>query len=259
MFINTISESKSKTFNQCNLKYKYKYINRFQEERTKTDALHFGSYIHKIFEDGVEAKDMKSLLTIAESIKKDYKFSKSYDPKVEPCLKNFLRFGATIEGTIATELVYETTVDEEHQISLNGVIDRVVKGKDGGYLVIDYKTSKRELSEFDLYQDRQMQGYAYAVHKMFKVPLKSITVAHYYPITNNFVHVKYSNAQIRKYLKDKIEEVWRIRKMKTTEFCASRNMYCNWCGYQDICPLFSSTTLIEQRISGWKRQKKRKR
>ena len=50
MFINTISESKAKTFKECQLKYRYKYVDRFKEEAKNKDALHFGSYIHKIFD-----------------------------------------------------------------------------------------------------------------------------------------------------------------------------------------------------------------
>ena len=55
MFINTISESKSKIYSECHLKYKYRYINRYEEEAGNADALHFGSYIHRILELGVDA------------------------------------------------------------------------------------------------------------------------------------------------------------------------------------------------------------
>ena len=156
MFINTISESKSKIFKECQLKYRYRYVDRLKEQSSNTDALHFGSYIHKIFEDGVAATTLAELTNIADETRKDYSFSETYDPKIEVCLKNFLRFNATLSETVATEMVYEVVYDKEKDIKLNGVIDRIIKGKDGGYLVIDYKTSKRELKEIDLYQDRQL-------------------------------------------------------------------------------------------------------
>jgi RecB family exonuclease len=255
MFINTISESKSKTFKECQLKYRYKYIDRFKEEAKNKDALHFGSFIHKIFEDGVNATDVATLTTIAENIKKDYSFSKSYDSKTKTCIENFLKFNASLEETVATELVYEIVYDAKYDIKLNGIIDRVIKGKNGGYLVIDYKTSKRELSELDLYQDRQMQGYAYAIHKKMNVPLDNIVVAHYYPITNHFVNVKYSPAQIKKYLNEKVESVWKIRKMKKVEFKAMQNQFCNWCGYKPLCPEFNSGRICEERIAKLKSKK----
>jgi len=252
MFINTISESKSKTFKECQLKYRYRYIERIKEEAKNSDALHFGSYIHKILEDGVAATTVAELTVIAEMTKKDYSFSDSYIPKIEVCLKNFLRFNATLSETVATELRYEVVYDAEKDIKLNGIIDRIIKGKDGGYLVIDYKTSKRELKEIDLYQDRQMQGYAYAVHKLLKVPLDDIVVAHYYPLTNHFVTCKYSPNQIKHYLKEKVDQIWKIRKMKKVEFCSMQNQFCNWCGYKELCPEFNNTQLVEQRLANIK-------
>ena len=258
MFINTISESKSKTFKECQLKYRYRYVDRFKEEAKNTDALHFGSFIHKILEDGFEATDLATLTVIAENVKKDYSFSESYGMKTQQCLENFLRFNATLAETVATEMVYEIVYDKEKDIKLNGIIDRIIKGKDGGYLVIDYKTSKRELSELDLYQDRQMQGYAYAVHKKLGVPLDEIVVAHYYPVTNHFVSCKYSPNQIKHYLKEKVEQVWKIRKMKKVEFQAMQNQFCNWCGYKDICPEFNSGRLCEERIQKLKDSKRSK-
>jgi putative RecB family exonuclease len=258
MFINTISESKSKIFKECQLKYRYRYVDRFKEERTNTDPLHFGSYIHKIFEDGYQATTLDQLTVIAESVKKDYTFSESYTPKIKTCLENFLRFNATLSETVSTEMVYEVVYDKEKDLKLNGVIDRVIKGKDGGYLVIDYKTSKRELTELDLYQDRQMQGYAYAIHKKLGVPLDEIVVAHYYPLTNHLVSCKYSPNQIKHYLKEKVEQMWKIRKMKKEEFTAMQNQFCNWCGYKSLCPEFNSGRLCEERIQKLKDGRKNK-
>ena len=248
MFINTISESKSKTFKECQLKYKFNYIKRLQGEGSNTDPLHFGSYIHKILEDGVAATTLVELTKIAEAERKNYSFGKTYEPKIEKCLKNFLRFNASLTETVSTEMVYEVTVDKEKEISLNGIIDRVVKGTDGGYLVIDYKTSKRELKKIDLYQDRQMQGYAFAISKIMEVPLDKITVAHYYPLTNNFVTCKYSATQISVYLREKIDQVWKIRKMKTDDFKPMQNQYCNWCSFKNYCPEFNDPMLCEQRL-----------
>ena len=66
MFINTISNSKRDTFNQCKLKYRYRYVERIADyDLSNTDALHFGSYIHKIFEDGAAGADMYYLFKVS--------------------------------------------------------------------------------------------------------------------------------------------------------------------------------------------------
>ena len=248
MFINTISNSKRDTFKQCKLKYRYKYVDKFEEpDLSNTDALHFGSYIHKIFEDGVQASKISELETISEKVKSSYKFAKSYDNKVERCLKNFLRLNASFSEVGTTEQHFDIEINDG--ITLNGYIDRIIKGKEGGYLVIDYKTSKREKSKIDLYQDDQLKGYVFAVHKLYGVPLERITAAHYYPLTDNLVTVSYSSNQIRAHIKKIVDDVWKIRKMKKCEMSPMVNEYCNWCAYKSYCPEFNDNVLVESRVS----------
>ena len=58
------------------------------------------------------------------------------------------------------------SIDTGMDFEVNGVIDRIVKGSTGKYLVIDYKTSKRPTPKRELYTDIQLRMYTYAVHKM---------------------------------------------------------------------------------------------
>ena len=78
MFCSTISQSKANTFLECKLKYLYRYVQRVPQDETNGDALHFGSYIHKIFEDGVECKNVEQLQEHAKTLKETYKFNSSY-------------------------------------------------------------------------------------------------------------------------------------------------------------------------------------
>ena len=255
MYIKTISESKFQTYKQCQLKYRYRYVDRLPEPaESNTDALHFGSYIHKILEDGVNAKTQDEMLLIAEEVRGSYKVSKKYTGKDLKCIDNFLEFNPKLEETVATELVFEVPVKDD--ILLNGVIDRVIKGKDGGYLVIDYKTSKREKSKVELYQDTQLKGYVYAISKLYGIPFSQIVAAHYYPLTNNFVHVQYSSPQINAHLRKIVDEVWKIRKRKKAEMKPSRNEFCNWCAYKTACPEFCTMHDVSKTIEELKAKKK---
>jgi putative RecB family exonuclease len=255
MYIKTISESKFQTFKQCQLKYRYRYVERLPEPpETNTEALHFGSYIHKVLEDGVNAKTQEELVLISEEVKGSYKVSKKYEGKDLKCFANFLKFNPQLEETVATELAFEVPVKDD--ITLNGIIDRVVKGTDGGYLIIDYKTSKREKSKVELYQDSQLKGYAYAISKLYNVPLSDIVAAHYYPLTDNFVYVQYSAPQINAHVRKIIDEVWKIRKKKKDEMKPSRNEFCNWCAYKTACPEFCTTQQVHKTIEELKARKK---
>jgi len=253
MFINTISNSKRDTFKQCKLKYRYKYVDRLAEyDLSNTDALHFGSYIHQIFEDGAAASGLDELTQLAEKHKDTYKFAAAYNKKIEPCLKNFLRLNASFPEVGIAELHFDLEIAEG--ITLNGFIDRIIKGKDGGVLVIDYKTGKREKSKVELFQDPQLKGYVYAVHKLYDVPLNKITAAHYYPITDNLVNVQYTSNQIFSHIRSVVDDVWKIRKSKKTDLTPIRNQYCNWCPYKSLCPEFTDNCLVEQRLQEAKKK-----
>ena len=260
MFIETISYSKSSTFSQCKLKYKYKYVERLIGDKPRNkDSLNFGSYIHKVLEEGVEAKCLKDLQVIAEQHKKSYKIPFSYKERTNRCLSNFLNFNGKLGETVATELIYEVTLDKKNNIKQNGIIDRVIKGSNGGYLIIDYKTSKREKNKFELFKDKQLQSYCFAISEQFKVPVDKIVCAHYYPVTGHFVDVKYSRPAIAQWKREEVEKIWYIRKSKSKDLVASENQFCNWCEYHDMCPLFVPCEHMNKRIDEQKKLKPKKK
>lgn len=240
------------------MKYRYRYVERLPEPaESNTEALHFGSYVHKILEEGVNATTQDELVRIAEEVKGSYKISKKYTGKDLKCIDNFLEFNSKLGESVATELVFEVPVKDD--ITLNGVIDRIIKGDDGGYLVIDYKTSKREKSKVELYQDSQLKGYVYAISKLYNVPFSQIVAAHYYPLTNNFVHIQYSAPQINAHLRSIVDEVWKIRKKKKEELRPSKNEFCNWCVWKKKhCPEFSDGITVQKAVEESKLQKKKK-
>lgn len=198
--------------------------------------MNFGSYIHKIFEEGYDAKHVKDLEKLAEQYKATYKVSAQYKAKTRACLDNFMKFNNLLGETLYNELHFK--IDLGDDIIFEGYIDRIVKGKNGKVLVIDYKTSKREKTKFDLYNDTQMKGYAFAVHKELGIPISDIMIAHYYPVTNNFVHLQYSKTHVMNYMRELKNNAWKIRKAKKDDMKASMNDFCNWCNYKDLCPMF---------------------
>jgi putative RecB family exonuclease len=242
MFINKVSPSKIKVFDECKAKYKFKYIHYLKEEfndNLSTDALQFGQYIHKVLEDGVNCKTYEELVAIAKSVRSQFTFSKEKEMLTEASLRNFIVFNKDLTDTVSTEMRFSVPSPCEGY-DLNGIIDRVVMGKTGDLLVIDYKTSKRAAAKKDLYHDAQMQMYAYAIHKMYDVPIDRVTVAHYYPHLDKFVSIKYSAKHISLFLNAQKSKVWDIRKRKKDDFHPVTNRFCDWCGYKDICPAYGA-------------------
>ena len=259
MFINKVSPSKIKVYDECKLKYKFKYIDYLPEKSTNTDALQFGSYIHKIFEDGVNATTEKELHELAESLRENYTFDKERENKIEKCITNFLNFNNSLSGCeqVATEQMF--AVELKQGYAVNGIIDRVVKGTDGGYLVIDYKTSKRPSTKRDLIKDPQMLLYAYAISVLYTVPISSITLGHYYPHLDKFVHLKFSEPHVLMYMKKLTQKIWEIRKKKKDDFFPQVNQFCDWCGYKDMCPKQNPTRHLAEYAEALKNKKPRKK
>lgn len=237
------------------MKYDYKYNKRipgFPVETKKDDPitmeekLDFGTYIHRIFELGYKEDNVNEVIKISENIKKDYKLPLVYKDRIKKCINNFFRWNSSLGETIAVE--YNFKIELSEGINYTGYIDRIVKGKDGGYLVIDYKTSKREKTRMELTRNNQLLGYAYAIHKLFNIPLKDIYCGHYYPVTDHFVYVKYSEADIASWKKREINKVWKIRKLKKDEFPPKQNEFCDYCEYKPICTKFNDCFTVSARI-----------
>lgn len=258
MFINNISASRSDIIDQCLWKYYLKYVLRIPGFGSPNEeSLNFGSYIHKIFEHGIGCKDLKSLLKLAEEHKSNYKIPFRETDRTKKCLENFLVWNQNLGETVSTEISFNVSLDKANDINFIGVIDRVIRGSEGGYLVIDYKTSKTEKKKKDLLDDKQLQGYAYAIHVMYDVPIEKITCAHYYPLTNNFVPVKFARFQIDRWKKKEIDKVWRIRKKKSNEFYEQENKFCDWCEMKPVCRRFNSEEVVCKRLDEQKELKKK--
>lgn len=259
MFINKVSPSKIKVYDECKLKYKFKYVDYLPEKSTNTDALQFGSYIHKIFEDGVASTSAEELNEIAKTLRPNYTFDKEREMKVEKCINNFFAFNNSLSSCEQISTEQSFAVELKQGYAVNGIIDRIVKSQDGGYLVIDYKTSKRASTKRELFNDPQMLLYAYAVSVLYTVPIASITLAHYYPHMDKLVHVKFSEPHVLMYMKKLTQKIWEIRKKKKDDFFPQVNQYCDWCGYKDMCPKQNPTTHLAEYTEAVKAKKAAKK
>ena len=247
-FINRISPSKSGIIEECLWKYNLKYNLKIPGFGNKNeDALQFGSFIHKVFEVAIK-ENRTDLLKIAESLKKAYHVTSKENTRIQSCISNFSLWNKNLGDTLFTEGEVEVFLDKVADIKSVGVIDRIVKGSKGGFLVIDYKTSKREKKKAELLNDPQLKSYTYAVHEIHKVEYKDIHCGHFYPLSGNFVTVQFNAAQIAMWRRKEIDKVWRIRKKTKNDFPPQKNIYCGNCEFQQACTLFCTKEDVEKRI-----------
>ena len=257
MFIKQISATKRDTYRRCKLRFYLRYYERLPGQPQNQEALNYGSYIHKVFEKGIDSKNLKELNEISEQYKKSYKVSYRRQDKIEKSLENFLKFKESLNKVVSTEKSFEVEIaDGMFHV---GIIDLIVEGKDGGYLIVDYKTSKSRKSKYDLRKDGQLMSYCLAVHKLYDVPIHKITCAHYYPEPGKLVPVTFTKPQIINHVREIVKDMWAIRKKKKNEFPAEQNEFCNWCEYEDCCPVFVNASTLKARIDEHKALKKTKK
>lgn len=259
VYISRCSPSKFSVLSECLLKFKLKYIDYFEEvfnDKTKdADHLQWGSYVHRIFERGENAETIEELRIIAKEERPNYHFHDSRLKSLEKQLSLFFHFNNKIKNnSVGSEINFEIHEDDINIVT-NGKIDRVVKGTDGRYLVIDYKTGKSK-TRAELMRDIQLTTYVFAVCKLYNTTPDKVKVAHYYTQTGNLVDLTIPNMIYENVRKKYKSGIWKLRKLKKAELKPCLNEFCNWCGYQGICPLHTDRNLCEQRIEAYKEKKK---
>jgi RecB family exonuclease len=116
---------------------------------------------------------------------------------------------------------------------MQGVVDRVVRARDGAIEVHDYKTGQRVPGQRQLDADRQLAFYQMGLAPRFGHERPYRLVWHY--LLHDAVRTSTRTPeQIDALRADTIELIDRIRD--TTEFPAKPSALCGWCEYADRCP-----------------------
>jgi len=235
-----LSYTALETFDQCPLKFKYKYIWGLVEPPSA--ATTFGNNVHNTLryfcEDWQKGifKDRKGLLEIYERVWKREGFiddvqEKEYKEQGKHWLlayyDNYLQKMA--EPPVFLEKNFLLSFAG---IPIKGKIDRVDKTSEG-WEVIDYKTGSEKDPENSA-SNLQLSIYA--------LGLESITGE--LPKKTSFVYLKSGNVvSLTPQKKDleKVEEQVRreIERIKSGEFPPKKNYFCSNCPFRPLCPLWN--------------------
>ncbi|PIV86228.1 MAG: hypothetical protein COW50_02735, partial [Candidatus Moranbacteria bacterium CG17_big_fil_post_rev_8_21_14_2_50_41_107] len=242
----------------CPLKYKFREIDKIKEPKSKEAV--FGTLIHAVL------KYIHTPALLAPTIDQalDY-FSKGWNSEVYEnemeersafsqgvtIIQNYLAHTkpndyniVNLESRFAIEIGDEST--GKHIVS--GIIDRIDKTEEG-YEIIDYKTTRKMPSQDKVDNDIQLSIYLKAFLARYPKEidhLDKITVSLYYVKHG----VKLSSKRTQEQL-DTLEKLFLevIKSIEEEKFDPILSPLCDWCGYQNICPLwkhkFKETHTIE--------------
>jgi putative RecB family exonuclease len=122
---------------------------------------------------------------------------------------------------------------EVEGVQVSGVIDRMDRIPGGGYEIIDYKTSRRLPPKSRVDQDLQLSVYYLAAREIWGIEPERLTL--YFLLPGQRMTTFRTPAHADE-LKRRIATV--AERIEAGKFEPRQNPLCDWCDFQDRCPLF---------------------
>lgn len=250
------SHSKLSTFEQCKLKFKFRYIDKIIPEVEKSIESHLGSAVHETLEWlYTEIKD-KKIPTLDQIIIYYLEaWQEGFDPNMTIVNKNLTAedyFNKGVEfllnyytknhpfddNTIGIEKKIIIELDENNEYQIIGFIDRLSYNLETNqYEIHDYKTANNIPTQEKLDEDRQLALYSIAIKELFGYDKEIILIWHYLAHDKKIVS-KRTSEQLNNLKKETLQLIKQIEN--TIEFPPNKSTLCNWCEYKSICPAWGN-------------------
>ncbi|MCK5624264.1 PD-(D/E)XK nuclease family protein [Candidatus Pacearchaeota archaeon] len=250
------SHSRLNMFEQCPLRYKYRYIDKKKPDIEKTIEAHLGSIVHDVLElIYIEAKNNK-VLTIDEIINYySENWQKDYSEDIlvvkdNKTVKDYFNLGVEFlvsyynthqpfkDGTMECEKRIWINLDEAGKYKLMGFIDRLVYNfETKEYEVHDYKTANSLPTQEKIDNDKQLALYSIAIKNLFGHDKEVVLIWHYLA-HNKKIESRRTNEQLQQLKEETLKLIDEIEATKT--FPHNKSPLCGWCQFKPSCEAWKS-------------------
>ncbi|NIO48346.1 MAG: hypothetical protein GTN73_02740 [Candidatus Aminicenantes bacterium] len=257
------SFSKIESFEKCKLQYKYRYIDKLPL-RIETIEAFMGIIVHEALKEFYELvknkiiKPEKWLLSKFDELwKKDYKDSikivkkefsaEDYYEKGKKCLMDYYEEYKPFDQTkiVKTEeSVFFKLKQNSDEYKFTGIIDRLDwNDKEKVFEIHDYKTSATLMTQEEAGQDFQLPLYQLALLSKWPEAEKTKLIWHFL-LFNKQIESSRTKEQLTEIQSLAVDKIKAIEACK--EFPPQKSVLCDWCDFQEICPLWRHPKKMEK-------------
>jgi putative RecB family exonuclease len=246
------SNSRLGCFEKCPRQFRYRYVDKLPAGEQSIEAF-TGKRVHDVIERlyrFVGRGRVPSLPAVLQRFAALWqeKFSPDevhiaregtepddYHALGEKCLSNFYRSHYPFDGdeTVAIEERVTCSLDEGGHYRIQGIIDRLVRTREGQLEIHDYKTGRRIPSQRQLDEDRQLALYEMGVRERYGETGEIRLVWHFLRQGRECSSQR-SSEQLDALRESTIDLIDRIRA--ESEYPARPSPLCGWCEYSHLCP-----------------------
>lgn len=251
MKIEHISVSRSKTYEECAKKYKYKYHEGIPTPGEEPFYFVYGKVVHKIAETYVAAAGSKSIGEVQQDVlrgKVEIEPGKVAPPIPAPYkrrmpahLNHIKQITEKIGFDGKLEHPFRFDLEPPNQKLVVGFIDRLIIKNDKAF-ILDYKTTKAgkfRVNKDTVKTDLQLRTYARVVNRDFGIKAENILCTLYYLEDGEKASAKFTEATLLNTEKELLEIYNTIANHDPEEVRGTTGEHCNRCEYRDMCPFFS--------------------
>ncbi len=253
----TFSPSSLSCFENCPKQYHFRYVEPLEVDQEGIEAF-VGKRVHEVLE--------RLYRFVAEGLvpsrqKVVWRYQQNFEAQFDPARVRIVREGTDLgwyraAGVLGLENYYQRhypfdadrtlglekpvrfDLDGEGRYRLRGIIDRLVRAKDGALEIHDFKTGRRVPRQEELDRDRQLGLYELGVREQLGEDGEVRLVWHY--VVPDQVRTSTRTPEQREALREATAR--SIDKIRTEKEWAPRpSALCGWCEYRPFCPAFGGT------------------
>jgi putative RecB family exonuclease len=257
--VTVYSHSRLTSFENCPRQFYYRYVERLPVETESVEAF-VGKRVHEVLERlnrFVEQGLVPSLGKVLARFRAlwDEQFQaeririvraenapESYRDLGERCLTNHYRrhYPFDHDESLGIEAHVAFALDAEGRYRMQGVVDRIVRARDGALEIHDYKTGRWVPTQQALDEDRQLALYQIGLASRFgEAPVR--LVWHYLLRDQTRVSTR-TTEQLDRLRTDTAERIDAIEA--ETTFDPRPSALCSWCEFRDACPAMATAVSV---------------